>query len=189
MKDSDKILTADLQYALPGYSGQFGYPTFGDVKQYLPDYFSGDWEEWDLPNKSSVILRWHGRQEDLAQQRLWQEEDRKVLARIESDEQSKKQVEEQKRLARVSRQESESARRAHGASIVAQQTACSERKRIDNLVEQANDYIANVSKLVATLRGIPAARLHEVDTDSLFFNCGRVKKIIEPTAPGQISPV
>jgi len=197
MNDSDKISELDIKYTLPDYKGKYGWPIYADIKQYLPDYFNPNegWETWDMPNKSAVIFKWHDRQVSIEAQNKWLEESNAVSRRIAEEERARQENEESDRLARVAKEKykhaQEESRRTRADAIHADQmNACKlkqeaerarrEDKRVDKLVEQANEYIVTVSKLVATLRGIPAARLHEVDTDSLFFNCGRVKSILEP---------
>ena len=185
MKDADKISTLDLQHALPGYSGKFGYPTFRDIQQYLPDYFhySDGWETWDLPNKSTVILRWHDKQVDAAQQALWLEEDSAAQARLAAEEKIKRENEELQRLDRLAKQEIEAARRKQGASVVALQVECSARKQVDRLIDEANELVSCAGKLVATLRRIPVERRSEIDIDSFLFNAGRVVKIGDKISP------
>jgi len=187
MKDTDSVPHSDILTNIPKYNVEFGWPTFADIKPYLPSYydFLRGWELWDPPNKSAVIFKWHDKRAGEAAAEADHKHYMENLRKYEAEEKQKQELEEEQRLIRVATQkaklEDESARRAHGAAVVAQQTACSERKRVDAQVDEANEYIAGVHKLVAALRGIPASRLHEVDTDALFYNCGRVKKIIEPT--------
>ncbi len=185
MKDSDKIPPADIVLVLPGYRGEYGWPTFGDFRQYLPDYFAyqqshnGGWLTWDNPNKSSVILQWHGRQVSIEVQNKWLAESNEISRRNAEEERIRQEQEERKRLERVARHEQERERRAAGASIVAQQVECSARKQVDKLIDEANELMVCAGKLVSVLRRIPADRLHEVDLDSFLFNAGRITKINE----------
>lgn len=192
MNDSDYIPQSDIILVLPDYKGEYGWPTFGDFKQYLPDYFwscqvkQGGWEPWDNPNKSSIILLWHGRRVSIEAQEKWLAESNEVSRRIAEEERKKRELEEQKRLERVAKFEQETQRRSAGAAIVAQQVECSARKQVDKLIDEANELVSNAGKLVAVLRRIPANRLHEVDLDSFLFNAGRVTKINEASRPGQL---
>lgn len=200
MNDSDKIPQADILLVLPRYKGEYGWPTYGDFKPLFPDYYwsaqvkQGGWEPWDNPNKSSVILEWHGRQVSIEAQKKWLAESNEISRRIAEEEKRKQELAEEQRLVRLAKQrasqEDETARKQRADKIHAEQMEANRRKLdaekskreeqvVNELIEQANEYITSVNKLVAALRRIPDNRLHEVDTDSLFFNCGRVKSIVE----------
>jgi len=181
MQESDKIPQSDITLVLPGYKGEYGWPTFGDFKQFLPDYYSyhkGGWETWDNPNKSSVILNWHGRKVSIEAQEKWLEESNAISRRVAEEERRNAEREEQKRLERVAKYEQEASRRAHGASVVAQQIECSERKRVDAQVDEANELVLSASKLAAILKNLPADRVQSVDLESFIFNAERIRRFL-----------
>lgn len=184
MKDSDKISKNDfIGGQLAGYDGRFGYPTYGELIPLLPSYFfdtKATWEGWDQCNKATVLMRWL----DLQETRAFVERETKQLAesqkRHAAEEADRKSREESERQARLAKDAIRQADREHGRQIVAMQSECSARKKTDALIDEANELVLNAGKLVGILRRIPTDRLHEVDTESFLFNCGRVKQITNP---------
>ena len=194
MKYSHKIPQADITLVLPGYKGEYGWPTFGDFKQFLPDHYQyhrGDWLTWDNNNKSSVILSWHSRQVSIEAQERWLAESNEVSRRIALEEKQRAEREEEERLLRVAKREEEVSRRARADNIHADQMDANKRKleaeqlkRTDKLVDESVLLVSEISgripMLLKILARLPAERMREVDIEILLFNLERLKKAAFP---------
>jgi hypothetical protein len=109
------IPRAEILVPLPNYRGEHGWPTFADIKPFLPDYYgtlNDSWEGWDTVNKYAVIMKWEHHHATLADMKKWENESNEASKRVAEQERKHEEEQEQKRIARVNKQREEDEKRS-----------------------------------------------------------------------------
>jgi hypothetical protein len=125
------IPKAEILVPLPNYRGEYGWPTFADIKPFLPSYYgtlNSDWNSWDITNKYAVIMKWESHHALQADLKKWEEESNQISERIAEEEKKQFDRQEQKRIARVNKQREEDEK--HAAKT---------RERAEQLVRDRED--------------------------------------------------